>query len=336
MCREGRAVRVGDGPDDRQAKAVPAVALADTFGAEPLERLEEPAKLPGRHHRPAVADRQHRASLLDAGTDADPSAGHVVPERVVDQVRDQALRQPRVATARRRLEREVQPDRPVTGLSDPRGEGGQIERLASVDAAFSRRERQQPVDEPLGPLPEDEHLLARLPQCRRGRRWIGQRHLQDRSLCGERGAQFVGRAGDEVPLRGERGFQPGEQRVQRLPEPAELVGPAVHREPAAQIARRDGLGGRGDGAHRPEQPGGEQPARSDRQQHQHRQGDDDLQGRGVGVYARVGCPDRPAADMLDLFRRGERQGQHHQPGDQERTGVQQREPQPDGHAAPIR
>ena len=49
-----------------------------------------------------------------------------------------------------------------------------------------------------------------------------------------------------------------------------------------------------------------------------------------------GCPERPAADVLDLLRRGERQGQHHQPGEQERTGVQQREPEPDGHAAPIR
>ena len=80
-------------------------------------------------------------------------------------------------------------------------------------------------------------------------------HLQQGSFDRERGAQFMGGVGHEVPLRPERRFQPREQLVQRLAEPAEFVVAAAGAQPPAQVVGRDVLRGRRDQPDRPGEAG---------------------------------------------------------------------------------
>ena len=81
------AVRGADGLGDRQAEAHAAVGLF----RDPAERFGQRRHGPGRHHRPAVGDAQLGAARIPDGSDPDPAARLVVPDRVVDEVPDHAL-----------------------------------------------------------------------------------------------------------------------------------------------------------------------------------------------------------------------------------------------------
>jgi hypothetical protein len=85
-----RIVRRGDGGHDRQPQAQTILAGA-AHDRHPLERLEEPAELIGRYHRPAVANREERAAATHSGADLQPATRLVVPDRVVEKVGDQAF-----------------------------------------------------------------------------------------------------------------------------------------------------------------------------------------------------------------------------------------------------
>jgi hypothetical protein len=63
---------------------------------------------------------------------------------------------------------------------------------------------------------------------------MSERDLQQRAVCGQRGAQLVRGVGHEVPLRLEGGLQAGEQAVQGVAEFLELVVRARQAEPFAQ------------------------------------------------------------------------------------------------------
>ena len=83
---------------------------------EALERLEEPVNLAGRDHRSGVAIANDRLSVGGCRGDFDPAAVEVVPDGVVDQVRDQAARPARVTGGRGRVKRGVDADAPALGL----------------------------------------------------------------------------------------------------------------------------------------------------------------------------------------------------------------------------
>src|ERR1019366_1748522 len=70
---ERRAVYVGDGADDGEAQPIP-VRMADSLGAEALERLEEPVNLAGRDQCSGVRDRDHRLSAGGCRGDLDAAA----------------------------------------------------------------------------------------------------------------------------------------------------------------------------------------------------------------------------------------------------------------------
>src|SRR5450759_3188737 len=93
---ESCAVSVGYGPDDGQAKSVPA-AVDAADGVQPLEGLEEPVDLPRRDRRAAIGDRQNGAAVLLSGGDLDRTAGNVVMHGVVEEVGGQALDEVQVA-----------------------------------------------------------------------------------------------------------------------------------------------------------------------------------------------------------------------------------------------
>src|SRR5262245_51896265 len=83
LCGEVSVVAQRDGPHDSKSEAM--ASTASPF--EALERLEQPIDFPGRYHRPRVGDDNCGVTWRCAGADLHPPASHVVPERVVDQVR---------------------------------------------------------------------------------------------------------------------------------------------------------------------------------------------------------------------------------------------------------
>jgi hypothetical protein len=82
----------------------------------------------------------------------------------------------------------------------------------------------------------------------------------------ERGAQFVGGVGGELPLLFEPALDAGKHAVEGLGQPAELVVRQVEREAGVQIGRIDGGGQLGDLAHRGKRPPGHEIAAARREQ----------------------------------------------------------------------
>ena len=218
--RDTRAVGDGDRADDGEAEALP-VGVPDALGAEALERLEEALDLVRRDDRAGV---RHREAGRFAGRDLDPAARDVVPHRVVDEVRDEDLQQPRVTCDSRGRQRGVDPHRIAgPGIHHVPRQDRQVDGFPPLDSPLARRQRQQRVDQPLLRPPQHQHLMARRPQRVDAGVRIGEGHLQQRPLGGERCAQFVRRVRHEPLLRLERRLQPREQVVERVGEQRELV-----------------------------------------------------------------------------------------------------------------
>jgi hypothetical protein len=71
--------------------------------------------------------------------------------------------------------------------------------------------------------------------------------------------------GDELALGTEGCLQPGEQRIEGIPEFPELVAGAAEGQALAQAFGGDLAGGSGDGTHRPQDAAGHEPANRDRE-----------------------------------------------------------------------
>jgi L-lactate dehydrogenase complex protein LldG len=107
--RDAGVVHVGDRLDDREPEP-------DATGGESLKRFEETLELAGRNQRTGVGDGKNSASGLGAGSDLEPAAGEVVPDRVRNEVGGESLEQLRVAARPRGLEHDdaFEPARVVT------------------------------------------------------------------------------------------------------------------------------------------------------------------------------------------------------------------------------
>ena len=81
--------------DDCEAEPMPG-ALAHTFGADLLERLEQSVNILGSNHRSGIADGETRTSSDGPGRNFDAAPGEAVAQRVVYEVCHQALDQSRV------------------------------------------------------------------------------------------------------------------------------------------------------------------------------------------------------------------------------------------------
>ena len=97
-------------------------------------------------------------------------------------------------------------------------------------------------------IAELDQFIAGSPQVLHGGFGVGERDLEQCPPGGERGPQFVGGVGDEVPLRLERCLQPPEQVVESLAELGELVAAAARAKPPVQVAGGDVAGGGDDRA----------------------------------------------------------------------------------------
>ena len=98
--RDRRAVRAGDGVDDREAEA--GAARRAGVAAAANEALEHATLQLRRDARPVVLDHQRRVTVADAGGRHDVRAGRRVAERVLEQVEDQAVQVIADALDRRR------------------------------------------------------------------------------------------------------------------------------------------------------------------------------------------------------------------------------------------
>ena len=88
---------------------------------------------------------------------------------------------------------------------------------------------------------------------------VGEGDLEQRSLAGEGGPQFVRGVGHEVALGLEGRFEPPEEVVEGPAEFGELVVGTVEAEASMQVGGGDLLGGGGDRAQRSQEPTGEPP-----------------------------------------------------------------------------
>src|SRR5215472_8260222 len=87
----------GDGGGDRESESYARVVGAGAVGNRTAERLGQLADQAWIDKRAAVLDYEQRRVGTSGGSDADPAAGLVVPDGVVDQVAGQVAEQCLVA-----------------------------------------------------------------------------------------------------------------------------------------------------------------------------------------------------------------------------------------------
>src|SRR5262245_45244978 len=92
-----------------------AVALVVALDAEALEGPEYPLDLALGDRRAAVRDRQDCPPCSRACGDVDAAVRDVVAERIVEQIRDQPLREARIASGLGRLESRLDVEAPLPG-----------------------------------------------------------------------------------------------------------------------------------------------------------------------------------------------------------------------------
>ena len=216
------------------------VGLRGAAAAESRDRLEHALELVSLHDRPGVGDRQNRDPTVGSSLYVDPPAGDVVADRVVDEVADQPLDQGRIAHRRRRYEVGDELDRaavkPRAVRHDADARDGEVQRFAPIEPALAPREREQRLEQRLLLATRREQLLAGGPQRGGTRVGVGERDLQQRPFERERRAQLMGSVGDEPPLGLKRRLETGEQVVERVGEPLELVVGSGQRESPAEVA----------------------------------------------------------------------------------------------------
>jgi hypothetical protein len=249
----------GDGGDDGQAEPEPVVRRA---AVEPLERLEDAAGVGRRDDRAGIGDGELAASRDRAGADPDVAAWMVVPDRVVDQVRDEVLGEHRIAGDDGGLQRGVHlPVARAGRVEDVFGNRGQVGLLADGEPALVAREEEQRADEVLGVIDRGADVRRHAAQVGLRAVRVVQHDVDGGAHDRERGAQFVGGVGDEPLLALERGLEPAEHRVERLGQLPQFVAGTCRRDPRRQVVFRRGAGGLRDQVHRAQCPPGEDPAK---------------------------------------------------------------------------
>ena len=114
MGRDEGAVRVGNSLGDGEPESEP-VGDAPPLAAHLVERLEQLRQRTGGDRRPRVLHCDPRLRSGSPSGDLDPAARHVVPNRVPEQVVDEALDQSWIAGRRSRFE--LQSHRERSGIT---------------------------------------------------------------------------------------------------------------------------------------------------------------------------------------------------------------------------
>ena len=169
------------------------------------------------------------------------------------------------------LQRGVDPDLPGRGGRGDQVDrvfdrGRQVDQLGRAWSAVGAGQGQQRLDQFLGPVHGGADRGQHRFQLRGGGGRPGRGDVDQGAHLGQRRAQLVRGVGHEPALAGERGFQPGEHRVEGVGEFLELIGWTGQCQPAVQVLLRGGLRRRGDGGQRPKHPAADGPAESGGQQ----------------------------------------------------------------------
>ena len=222
----------------------------------------------------------------------------------------------------------------------PRATTGQVERLPPLDALLAAGQGEQRLDR-AAPAPR----RARAPP---GRRPAASR----RSASGSASATWsrvrsavsgVRSSWEALATKCRCDSNDASSRSNRssrvLGQLGELVvapGPA---QPAVQVAGGDVPRGRGDGAQRPQEPAGDQPARAtiDTRTSAARPTADDGERSADRSARRTACPAgwAPVPAGTRLAGLQDRTAEQHAPGDEERAGVEQGELRPHASAGAI-
>src|SRR5207244_1646644 len=114
----------------------------DALPVGPAERLEQLPEPFGRDHRTGVADPDGRLAASGHRGYLGPAAAGVMPDRVVDEVRDEAFRQPRITCRRGFGQPGLDADAPavrflVAHRDHVPSDGRQVKRRPLLDAALA-------------------------------------------------------------------------------------------------------------------------------------------------------------------------------------------------------
>jgi hypothetical protein len=184
-------VHIGDSLDDREPKPE-SIGRACFLVGELLERLEQSRQLIGWNWWSGVLDCEPRLRYGSAGGDLDPAVGGVVPDRVPQQIVDEALDQSRIADRRSlfKLRSHRQPSR-LAGSKQSGGDRSEVDPLAPSKRSLTAGKSKTRVEQSLLLLAGVENFCAdRLPSgCVRV--GINQGKLEERSLCCQRRAELV-------------------------------------------------------------------------------------------------------------------------------------------------
>jgi hypothetical protein len=237
--------------------------------AEPLEGLEEPVDGGRRDHRSGVDHRQDGVESLVLVTTSTWPRGVLCRSALSARlaIRRSASRGSPVAGAEARAVRMAScrscaSDCWACSTWLARVARSKGSRLSSP--AWPRERGEQRLDDPFLVCPGGEHPLAGGTQRLGVGLWVGQRHLDNDPLQGQRGAQLAGGVVGEPALGGERGLQPGDQVIEGVPEILKLGVRAVQRQAPVQVGGGDRPGGGGDGPQRAQDPAGHDSAEQDR------------------------------------------------------------------------
>src|SRR5262249_38712241 len=168
-------------------------------GVESLERLEEPIELAGRDLRTGVRDGEDGLTVARLGRQSDVAALDVVANGVAEEGGNEPLDETWGARRLRRLERGVEGNSVVIdGRRGCAGDRGEVDRLAAVKASLAAGKGEERLDQALLLLADGQELLAGVPVGVDAGLGIAEGELEQRALERERGAQLVGRVGNEL------------------------------------------------------------------------------------------------------------------------------------------
>ncbi len=201
LCGDGGVVGFGDRLHDGEPEPGP-VGRGACLRSESLERLEQAGELTGRNQRAGVCDREGGASCDGGRGDVDLAARNVVTDGVIDEVRDEAFDQLRVAGCSGGLECRRAPESVMIVGSQGFGGGrGEVDGLPPQMPVLAPGQGEQRLEQPFLALAGGGNLLAHLSQGRRVCVGVSERGLRKRELEGDLAAQLVSGVGDEAPFR---------------------------------------------------------------------------------------------------------------------------------------
>lgn len=186
------AVSSDNGLHDGEAEAE-AVVLACAIAGEALEGLEKTVELVWGYDRPGVGDHECGLPVLGLDYYLDVAVGMVVPDGVVDKVRDEPFDEVDISGERSGKKERIESyplgfGGRLAGVEDLAGDRRQVERLAVIEASLAAGQGEEGFDELFLLLAVFEEVLANRSVGLDGCVGVAQDHFEEGAFDGDRGA----------------------------------------------------------------------------------------------------------------------------------------------------